>query len=267
MIDRAAAARWPHSRRGVVIVCITERMPTSSQPSSSRSYTAVVEPSRRSSVIIAPSSDVTPRMGFPGRRWPETVRPASRRCSRFPNSLWLPASQACRSVCLGWAWKSRDPSARPDGGAAVPARQHRRHLLQAGGWQRGDNVAGLQHEDAASINIPRNILHMAARCKENRVFLSRCRNMQRFSAAHPSTARRLPQRAAGHEPHLTRSSLHRCLQRHGISRLGHRSHRVKPRPSRLRGLFEGFPVESLPVALPQRHHRLSTRARVCFAAN
>jgi hypothetical protein len=42
---------------------------------------------------------------------------------------------------------------------------------------------------------------------------------RRFPAAYAAAARRLPLRAAADHPHLTRSYLHRCLQRHGISRL------------------------------------------------
>jgi len=41
---------------------------------------------------------------------------------------------------------------------------------------------------------------------------------RRLSPAHLAAARRLPLCAAGHHPALDRSSLHRCLQRHGISR-------------------------------------------------
>ncbi len=42
---------------------------------------------------------------------------------------------------------------------------------------------------------------------------------RRFSASYPAAAGRLPLRLQPTIPHLTRSSLHRCLQRHGISRL------------------------------------------------
>ena len=50
-----------------------------------------------------------------------------------------------------------------------------------------------------------------------------CQQRKRPSSSHSegnsAAARRLPLCPAAHDPHLTRSSLHRCLQRHGISQL------------------------------------------------
>lgn len=45
----------------------------------------------------------------------------------------------------------------------------------------------------------------------------RWRRRCRLPPPHPAAAGGLPLRPAGHDPHLTRSSLHRCFQRHGIS--------------------------------------------------
>ena len=42
---------------------------------------------------------------------------------------------------------------------------------------------------------------------------------RRVPTAYVAAAGRLPLRPPAHDPHLTRSSLHRCLERHGISRL------------------------------------------------
>ena len=44
-------------------------------------------------------------------------------------------------------------------------------------------------------------------------------NRRCLPEAHPAAVGRLPLRLQATIPHLTRSSLHRCLQRHGISRL------------------------------------------------
>ena len=52
-------------------------------------------------------------------------------------------------------------------------------------------------------------------------------------------------------PHLTRSSLHRCLQRHGISRLP-QVEGDKPRPAQVQGLSDRL--------FPYRHRRSSNRA-------
>ena len=51
------------------------------------------------------------------------------------------------------------------------------------------------------------------------VLSSRRRLSSSLSTAYAVAAGRLPLCAAANDPHLTRSSLHRCLQRHGIGRL------------------------------------------------
>ncbi len=75
---------------------------------------------------------------------------------------------------------------------------------------------------------------------------------RRLPPAHAAAARRLPVRPAGRAiPHLTRSSLHRCLQRHGISRLPEVE---GDKPARAE-------VQSLPDRLlPHRHCRSPDRA-------
>ena len=84
-------------------------------------------------------------------------------------------------------------------------------------------------------------------------------------------ARRLPVRPAADHPHLTRSSLHRCLQRHGISRLpqveGEASPNANSRPIRSAIFISTSPKSNRPgQALPARRHRPNVKVRLCRVA-
>ena len=89
-----------------------------------------------------------------------------------------------------------------------------------------------------------------------------------FPKAYFAAARRLPLCPAAHDPHLTRSSLHRCLRRHGISRLP----QVEGEASAKRK-FQGLSDRLLSYrhrrgsncarqALPARRHRPNVEVRL-----
>ena len=73
------------------------------------------------------------------------------------------------------------------------------------------------------------------------------------SATTTKAVRRAIVRTAGHDPDLTRSSLHRCLARHGIGRLPDVEGDKPPKKK-----FKSYPIGFGAVLGPMAHSRLTS---------
>lgn len=118
-----------------------------------------------------------------------------------------------------------------DGEAVRRAIQNSQESLRALARRYGMNQ---KLSRSGSSATPSPIVRLALRRPSRPSFPSRRRRSSSLSGAYAAATRRVLYALQPTIPHLTRSSLHRCLQRHGISRLPEvEAIRLRRRSSRL----------------------------------